>query len=175
MPAHIAQRNAFGSFEGLRAGLPRDLEVRSVVLDGEIVCLDPDGRPNFNDLFYRRREPIFVAFDVLEASGRDLRHLPLMERKAELRRVLRPRLSHTLHCSHVEGDGEALFELTCRQDLEGIVAKWKHGPYVSGREATTWFKIRNREYSQWQFREQMFERSHETSFGSRMGRVCCGL
>jgi len=33
-------------------------------------------------------------------------------------------------------------------DLEGIVAKHKHGPYVSEREQSTWFKIRNSAYSQ---------------------------
>jgi hypothetical protein len=50
----------------------------TAVLDGEIVCLDSAGRSNFADLFYRRREPIFVAFDLLSVGGRDLRaHPPL--------------------------------------------------------------------------------------------------
>ena len=87
----LVSRNGkeFKSFGGLTLGLPHDLRPRSAVLDGEIVCLDRDGRPDFADLFYRRREPIFLAFDLLALSGDDLRHLPLVERKAELRRVLR--------------------------------------------------------------------------------------
>jgi ATP-dependent DNA ligase len=35
------------------------------VLDGEIVCLDPDGRPQFRNLLFRRTEPLFYAFDIL--------------------------------------------------------------------------------------------------------------
>jgi hypothetical protein len=43
-------------------------------------------------------------------------------------------------------------------DLEGIVAKQKFGPYVAEREHSTWFKIRNRAYSQMAGREELFER-----------------
>jgi len=43
-------------------------------------------------------------------------------------------------------------------DLEGIVAKHATAPYVADREKTTWFKILNREYSQKQGREELFER-----------------
>jgi bifunctional non-homologous end joining protein LigD len=153
--------NTFKSFESLRLSLPRDLRTRAAVLDGEIVCLDNKGRPNFGDLFYRHGDPIFVAFDLLHASGQETRHLPLADRKAELRRVLRPRMRSILYCSHVERDGEDLFKLACQHDLEGIVAKHRFGPYLGGREETTWFKIRNRSYSQWDGRNEMFERRHE--------------
>jgi ATP-dependent DNA ligase len=43
------------------------------VFDGEIMALDEDGRPRFNDLLFGRREPVFVAFDVLFADGEDRR------------------------------------------------------------------------------------------------------
>ena len=55
-----------------------------------------------------------------------------------------------------EEKGEALFELACKRDLEGIVAKRKGDPYVA--EHATWLKIRNRNYSQWIGREELFER-----------------
>jgi ATP-dependent DNA ligase len=35
------------------------------VIDGEIVCLDKRGRPQFNDLLFHRGEPCFFAFDLL--------------------------------------------------------------------------------------------------------------
>ena len=108
--------NQFRSFDGLSLGLPHDLRPRSAVLDGEIVCLDDQGRADFADLFYRRREPIFVAFDLLAVSGNDLRHMPLAERKAELCRVLRPHLNHSLYCQHVERDGRGLFGLVCQHE-----------------------------------------------------------
>src|SRR3954454_15572050 len=113
--------NTFKSFESLSLELPRQLHTRSAVLDGEIVCLDSDGRSNFADLFYRRREPIFVAFDLLATKGEDMRSLPLVERKTALKRLLRSRQTSSLYCSHVESDVERVFQLACQHDLEGIV------------------------------------------------------
>ena len=49
-----------------------------------------------------------------------------------------------------------LFERVCELDLEGIVAKHKHAPYVTEREESTWFKILNRGYSQKAGREEVF-------------------
>jgi hypothetical protein len=60
-----------------------------LVLDGEIVALDAAGRPVFADLMFGRRPPIFVAFDVLTARGKDVRTLPLARRKAVLKRLAR--------------------------------------------------------------------------------------
>jgi len=71
--------------------------VRNAILDGEVVCLDHDGRPLFNPLLYRRSEPCFVAFDCLWLDGRDLRRLPLIERKRVLRRIV-PRHRPCLQC-----------------------------------------------------------------------------
>jgi bifunctional non-homologous end joining protein LigD len=59
------------------------------VFDGEIVALDEDGRPAFNDLLFGRREPSYVAFDVLFVDGQDVRGLPLKERRALLEKVVR--------------------------------------------------------------------------------------
>ena len=47
----------------------------------------------------------------------------------------------------------------CELDLEGIVAKNRHAPYVTEREQSTWYKIRNRGYSQMVGREELFERN----------------
>jgi len=58
------------------------------VFDGEIVALDEHGRPRFNDLLFGRREPSYVAFDVLVVDGEDVRALALKERKA-LEKVVR--------------------------------------------------------------------------------------
>jgi bifunctional non-homologous end joining protein LigD len=156
--------NQFKSFGSLARDLPRDIRSRSAVIDGEIVCLDNGGKSDFRDLFYRRREPVFAAFDLLSVDGGDCRKLPLSERKQELRRVLRSNLERALYCDHVQENGCGLFHLACNRDLEGIVAKWGKGPYVAGREQTSWFKIRNKNYSQWEGREEMFERTRESEF-----------
>ncbi len=56
----------------------------------------------------------------------------------------------------VARSGNELFEHACSCDLEGIVAKHLDGPYCSGRDHSTWFKIRNPQYSQWEGRHQLF-------------------
>jgi bifunctional non-homologous end joining protein LigD len=131
---------------------------RSVVLDGEIVCLDQDGRCQFADLLFRRGEPYFVAFDVLQKDGNDLRTERLLDRKHELRRAVRG-LSPIIYADHVEQCGTALFNKACELDLEGIVAKDGRAPY--DHRQTAWFKIRNRNYSQLAGREELFERERD--------------
>jgi ATP-dependent DNA ligase len=72
------------------------------VLDGEIVCLDKKGKPQFRDLLFHRGEPCFFAFDLLMSDGKDMRLEKLTDRKQELRRML-PRLSGRLqYADHVE-------------------------------------------------------------------------
>lgn len=168
--------NVFKSFPGLGEGLVRDLKGRRCILDGEIVCLDSHGKPQFRNLLFRRFEPVFYAFDILWdehamsddegeqrrfRNGEDLRYLPLCDRKLRLRAVVANKGERLLYCDHIEGEGEGLFSLACEHDLEGIVAKHKYSPYLPDRE-TTWMKIRNRSYSQWVGREELFERERQT-------------
>jgi bifunctional non-homologous end joining protein LigD len=67
------------------------------VLDGEIACIDGEGRPVFKDLLLRKSTCIFVAFDLLYLNGKDLRTLQLIERKRQLRRLLRRKRSRILY------------------------------------------------------------------------------
>jgi bifunctional non-homologous end joining protein LigD len=144
---------------------------RSVVMNGEIVCLDQKGRCQFSDLLFRRGEPCFVAFDVLQSNGKESRREPLMDRKYELRRVIGTGLGPMTYADHIEGSGSALFEKACELDLEGSVAKEKRAPYDP--QQTTWFKIRNRNYSQWEGRQQLFERERQRE--PVVGWHCCTL
>src|SRR5262245_14839406 len=76
-------------FEALSVGIAAALADHAAVIDGELVCLDADGRPDFYALMYRRAAPCFVAFDLLWLDGDDLRARPLLERKRRLARLLR--------------------------------------------------------------------------------------
>jgi bifunctional non-homologous end joining protein LigD len=129
----LVSRNGhpFNSFTDLRRGLTSPYQGKTV-LDGEIVCLDRRGKPQFNDLLFHRGEPCFFAFDLLMADGKDLRTERLPDRKHELRR-LRSKVpsSRMQYVEHVEQHGKALFERVRKLDLEGIVAKHSHGPYVT--------------------------------------------
>jgi bifunctional non-homologous end joining protein LigD len=133
--------------------------VRNAVLDGEVVCLDGDGRPLFNALLYRRTEPCFVAFDCLWLDGRDLRRLPLIERKRVLRQIVPRRAACVQYLPHVARRGVHLFTEVVQHDLEGVVAKLKQAPYglVDGR--SPWVKIKNREYTQAMDRHEQFQHS----------------
>jgi bifunctional non-homologous end joining protein LigD len=157
----LVSRNgtAFASFSHLNADIGASIQTDAVV-DGEIVCLDSAGHPQFRDLLFHRGNPCFFAFDLLSLEGRDLRLNALIERKGELRRILSkaPANSRIRYADHIERQGSALFERVCQLDLEGVVAKLKHGQYVEEREYSTWLKIKNREYSQAVGREELFER-----------------
>ena len=71
----------------------------------------------------RRCQAVYYAFDIIWLNGRDLRDLPLLERKKILRTVI-PRKSSWIGCvSYVDRGALELFELIKKQDLEGLVAK----------------------------------------------------
>src|SRR6266480_6387630 len=107
-------------------------------------CPRDTGRPVFNDLLFGRREPVYVAFDVLFVDGEDVRALPLKERRATLEKVVR---RHRMQKSEpLMGDGKAAFRAVCGLDLEGIVAKRLADAYDPRR--TRWWKTLNRDYSQ---------------------------
>ena len=101
------------------------LHAGKTVLDGEIVCVDEQGKPQFRDLLFHRGEPCFFAFDLLMADGKDVRSERLTDRKQELRRLLAGMIpmSRFRYADHIEREGIALFKRVCEMDLEGIVAK----------------------------------------------------
>jgi bifunctional non-homologous end joining protein LigD len=79
--------NRFASFGDLCAGIELFLSASHAVLDREIACLDDQGHSQFNELLFRRGTPRFCAFDLLYLDGKDLRRLPLIERKRTSRRI----------------------------------------------------------------------------------------
>jgi bifunctional non-homologous end joining protein LigD len=72
-------------------------------------------------------------FDLLFLDGKDLRKLPLIERKEKLESLIpniHPRLRYS---NHVRKDPEKFFDINCKQQLEGIVSKFADSPYISGK------------------------------------------
>ena len=132
----------------------RALPVDSFVIDGEIVALDDAGRPSFQRLQPRmaltdpreiermalQRPAIGVFFDCLMLDGRDLRKLPLVDRKECLRRLV-PSLGAVRYGDHVMEEGKAFFDLASEQRLEGMVAKRARSVY-SGARTRDWIKIK---------------------------------
>ncbi len=164
--AQLLSRNGhpFASFSALAESISDSLPNVRAVIDGEICSVDRRGKPQFKNLLFRRgNPPCFFAFDLLTCDGRDLRTERLMDRKQELRRLLARSPTDSLrYTEYIDGCGMALFQRVSELDLEGIVAKQKFGPYVTEREQSTWFKILNREYSQKDGREELFERERHS-------------
>jgi bifunctional non-homologous end joining protein LigD len=127
------------------------------VLDGELACLDEEGRPQFNRLPRRRGEPVFVAFDLLWLKGHDLRRRTLLDRKTALRTLIRNG-GRILYADHIDGKGAELYQAACQSDLEGIVAKYKWGAYCPDPGSSSWIKIKNPSYSQAAGRHEQFTR-----------------
>jgi bifunctional non-homologous end joining protein LigD len=136
--------------------LPKQVRAASAILDGEIVCLEPSGRPSFEMLQQRMnlRTPkpevvannpvIYYAFDLLYADDFDLRQVPLEKRKELLRALLRPSEGpeeRARFSDHHVGDGNMLFELAAQLGLEGIMAKRRLSTY-EGRRSDEWVKIK---------------------------------
>jgi bifunctional non-homologous end joining protein LigD len=135
----------------------RSLPLDRLILDGEVVALDEGGRPSFQRLQQRAqlRRPLdvrhgmvqwpvtFFAFDLLAFEDFDLRPLPLVTRKALLKRLL-PSTGLIRYLDHFEQDGEVLYEQIQKLGLEGIVAKLANSPYRPGR-SPVWLKIRTRQ------------------------------
>lgn len=122
------------------------LKVGSLVLDGEAVVCDPDGRANFEKLHAQvfNEAAQLYAFDLLHVDGIDLRDNPLEERKRQLSKILR-RNRVIQYVEHIEGDGEIIFKHVCKLGLEGIVSKRKQAAYRAGR-SKMWVKVKNQKH-----------------------------
>jgi bifunctional non-homologous end joining protein LigD len=134
----------FKSWPQLAEEIAHTVRATDCVVDGEICCLEPDGRSHFYKLLFRREWPHFCVFDLLALDGKDLRGLPLVERKRRLRRILPAVESRLLYLDHIAERGCDLFRSACERDLEGIVAKWARGTYQTDGRRTSWLKIRIR-------------------------------
>lgn len=111
-----------------------------LVVDGEIVALDAQGRSRFQ-LLGKGAEERYVIFDVLWLDGEDVRSLPLEERRARLERLL-ARVKPPLELAErVEGSAEEALAEARRRGLEGVMAKRVGSPYTPGR-GVDWLKLK---------------------------------
>lgn len=138
-----------GRFPGIAAAA-RAFSPRTLILDGEAVVLDEQGRSDFSALQKalggrggkrNAGEAIFYAFDLLYLDGHDLTRMGQLERREVLRDLLEGREGAIRFSESVEADGEELLRHACRLGLEGIIAKHEDRPYRPGRTGD-WIKIK---------------------------------
>ena len=136
------------NFPGVVAAA-KDADLGNALLDGELVVLDEQGRPDFqalqNSLGRGKKVAedgvVYFAFDLLHQGRRDLKRLPLVERKAHLAALVPPENETLRYSDHVLGRGEALFDAMCDKGLEGIVSKRVDAPYRN-RRTRDWLKVK---------------------------------
>lgn len=133
--------------DGLRESVLVD-----AVLDGEVVAYDDDGVPRFGRLQQRmhvhseaasRRSPVrvtFVLFDVLWAAGRDVRSLPLDDRRAVLARLVEPGPAIEV-VAPLDGSLDTLLDRARDGGWEGLIAK-RRGSRYQGRRSPDWLKLK---------------------------------
>ena len=124
------------------------------VLDGEIVALDARGRPigfqNLQGRLHRKTvgaaedtPSAFIAFDLLRDGPHDLRHMPLVARRAALERIFGNPRSPMLRLSkQVARDGRELYREAIAEGWEGLIAKRATSKYLSGKRTTDWVKLK---------------------------------
>jgi bifunctional non-homologous end joining protein LigD len=124
------------------------LKARAAYIDGEIVVVDEGGVTDFAGLQEALSEGqadrlAYYAFDLLHLDGKDLRDLPLVDRKAALLRLLSGSGvdDRVRYSAHVTGQGPGFFREACSAELEGIVSKRADAPYKSGRGGD-WVKVK---------------------------------
>ncbi|HEX5659481.1 MAG TPA: DNA ligase D [Polyangiales bacterium] len=148
-------RSATASYPELVRTL-RALPNEHLVLDGEVVAYDANGRPDFQRLAQRfsatrphdvkramqRVAVSYVTFDLLALDGLSLLQLPLLERKRLLAKLV-PARGPVRALDHIEGEGEALFDFCRDNQLEGVIEKRADSAYQPGPKASgDWCKIK---------------------------------
>ena len=117
------------------------------VLDGEIVVVDDQGRPDFQQLQHYRESGsghlLYYVFDLLYFQGHDLTGLPLLRRKELLKKIL-PTLPRIRFSEHVGKEGTLFYHASREKGLEGIIAKHAMSLYQAGRRSRQWLKMKTR-------------------------------
>ncbi len=137
-------------------GLAAAAAGRALLLDGEVVAFDEQGRPSFSLLQTRMHvtgarnvaarvgtAPLaYLIFDVLHVDGHSTRDLPWTERRAVLEGLELQGPGWQTPGAHV-GSGPAVLEASQAGGLEGVMAKRVTSLYTPGRRSKDWRKIKN--------------------------------
>jgi bifunctional non-homologous end joining protein LigD len=124
----------------------KTLSPKNLVLDGEVVVLDSQGKSDFQLLQNSIKgnqdsDYIYYVFDILYYDQFNLKSLPLIKRK-EILAALLPEHHPTLRYSdHIINDGPAIYHHSCELALEGIISKRIDSVYET-RRSKSWLKIK---------------------------------
>ena len=125
----------------------RDFPAEECVIDGEVVALDEQGRSSFQLLqgidMPGPQPPIrFYVFDVLQVNGKDVKTLPLVERKQILALLCQNVSEPIRYSGEVQGNIQSLLKEVQRRGLEGVIGKLRNSVYEIGRRSGAWIKLK---------------------------------
>ncbi len=127
---------------------------QNLVLDGELIVFNKEGRPSFqraltreklktlkNVSYYQRHFPVtYVVFDLLSYDNRDLTKYSFKERKELLRESLKQ--DQTIAITDDFYDGKKLYQMMREKEWEGIVSKKTDSLYYPGKKHKAWYKTK---------------------------------
>ena len=129
-----------GRFPGVARALAEHLP-NGCVVDGEIIAEDETGRSSFEHLGDATRQERYAAFDILMLGGKDVRALPLQQRRTLLEGVMGQTRGALVLSERVAGSVEEVMEEARRRQLEGVIAKRCGSPY-RGTRSEDWLKLK---------------------------------
>jgi len=124
-----------------------ELNARDAIVDGEIVALDEKGRSSFQllqayDIGEKRPAIYYYAFDLLQLDGKDLRGLPIEDRKAQLEKLLKKPPGVIRSSTSLGDDVDDLLAQAKKIGLEGLIGKKEGSKYETGRRTGAWIKLK---------------------------------
>jgi len=119
---------------------------RNMILDGEMVVLDKNGKTDFQKLQSYLKKPdgkniTYILFDLLALDSEDYRERDLLKRKERLREIMKDDVNYLHYSEHTSGNGEAVFKAACDAQMEGIICKRADSIYVGIRNGD-WIKVK---------------------------------
>ena len=141
----------------LKSALREDMFKEFVILDGEIVILDNQGYPDFQnhqkrmnidstktiEILSKRYPAVYYVFDILYLDNNDLMQLPFIDRRKILVNLIKKENSKIRISDFIDELGLDVFETVRRMNLEGIIGKHRNSKYHSGIRTRDWLKIKN--------------------------------
>ena len=119
-----------------------------MILDGELVAYDNEGKPNFQWLQRIGENPnlniIYQVFDLLWLNGHSTENLSLLQRKELLKDAL-VETEHIKYHDHILEKGDAFFMQIEKLGLEGMIAKKTNSTYSRGTRNGDWLKIKSQQ------------------------------
>lgn len=124
-----------------------ELGLASGWLDGEMVVANEHGVPDFQALqnafeSERSEQIVYYLFDAPYLNGMDLTDVPVEQRRAALKKLLKAHPSDTLRFSDdFDEAATSLLESACQMQMEGLIGKRVGSPYRS-RRSHDWIKLK---------------------------------